>query len=180
MSGPWQIWLHPRRSARELEEQRGELAEFAESLARAERELIACRERERELQQRVGELEEQLKCQRKDREEESRQWQEIERGIKEIEERLSEAEVMKSRYERRIRNLTMRLRDNAGMAKRDDDDDSELIDMTDTGAQRRIIPGTKEPASGRGGKEGKGGADPMLNKSPQRDDSDWLRTLPED
>lgn len=177
----WRIWLHPRRTSREIRELRDALSELREKISRGEEARIALQSSLSAAEQsvRCAEVEnagmqtkiEELNRQVKEYEEESAEWSRIEEEMLEVYGKLESVEQLKRDYERKIERLRLRLRDE--MSDSTNDEKSELIDMqTDAPPTRARGSQTPQPKTGK--------VQPGDEERPEESTSPWLRVLPSD
>lgn len=127
----WSVWLHPAATARELQSLEEENATLAELLARTERERARLFDEssrladelrtveERELREttyaaaRIDELTRDIDAMERELEE----WRQTRIELDKIQEQLKEWEDIKAAYQKKIKMLTLRLRDALGHKK---------------------------------------------------------------
>ena len=140
----WHIWLHPSRSRREMETLQDEVATLQDLLGRTDRDrtrLIEEVNRKNEDIHRISEethrdIEQfkfrlhELESEKKALSQEVGEWRQTRIELDALEEQLKEWEGIKTKYEERIKMLTLRLRDALGhrMPMRSSDLDSDILE----------------------------------------------------
>lgn len=199
----WQIWLHPRRSRREMESLCEERQTLQELLERTERERVRLlddiRRKDDDVKRIAGnsqkdmdELKDRLRGLESTNNElnkELGEWRQTRLELDAIEVQMKEWEGVKARYEERIKMLTLRLRDALGNRSRHRGADSDS-DILEEGETAYITSEERKGADQR--KSDTDIAfrilsdmlpDPPVAPAPDRrrlpkDDTDWLITLP--
>lgn len=191
----WRVWLHPRRSARELAALCNQVCEAAEERASDAalkdeyearlKELTSLREREneeclrRESDMKSAIEEAQVRMAALEREKDH--WESIEAQLHDLERQIDKAMDMKKRYEHRIRRLheQLRMRD---MQSGGGEEVSELLDDGENSGNIGEVAKDRRSDRMYGGSISLNGRD-IKSRGKVNDksrDSDWLQTLPDD
>lgn len=196
----WNVWIHPRRTARCLDSLRAELADAdsrrALAAQRADDTDALCaqlRDDNERLRQRLSAVENantRLEAEMKQMKSDEEYQREVDARLAELDKELRKVDAMKQRYEATIAALKERLVDARSELQRKRHPSSEINDLIDM--DRPVSPSynpatpTSSPSSSRPtnpnrpiDQSRRPIKPPTAPPRPRRDDTDWLQPLPD-